>query len=146
MGKDVTASTNDASGSVPMAQIVRDRVQAEMDARKWAQIDLCEVTGLTPSKVSRFLAGRVSLDVDDLDLIAKAFGRKAGDFLPNSHSITPELARLADRLSGLSGPERYHILEMLEGALALRDTTLSRATELFAGGRPSPSLRAEARA
>lgn len=108
----------------------RDEIKKALFDMEWSQNDLARASELGPVKISRLLRGG-PCSVEELCAIARAIGRKPGDFLDNSSDIPADAAQIAVKLSRFTRPERFHLLQAIDSLIDLRETMLDEFKELF---------------
>lgn len=123
---------------------LKERVRAEMARREWRPADLAVQTGISPSKLSRWFNGRgVEITLDDLYQIADGFGAAPGDFVPNSAGVTPQIAKMLERISAFTAAEQFHLVQALDSIIDMREATLDTARTMYGGvgfrGRVQPN-------
>lgn len=115
-------------------EALKQRVREEMDRRDWRASDLAVQTGISPSKLSRWFNGQgVEITIDDLYQIAHGFGAEPGDLVPNSSGVTPQIARMLDRLGAFTAAEQFHLIQALDSLIDMRGASIETARVAFGG-------------
>jgi putative transcriptional regulator len=104
------------------------------EQRGWSQDELAKRVGMTQQQISLIEKSRRVPDVDQYDQIARAFGYRVGDFLPNSFGLSIASVGtvgldIVTRLAALGLEERQAAIRAIGAMLDFREASVSKARQ-----------------